>query len=65
MCSKKLRHFLVYFSITDKLVFEEYRCMSEKWQRSQFPKWKCAFCNSYFRTEEEKDRHVEEVHPDH
>ena len=39
--------------------------MSEKWQGSQFLKWKCAFCNSYFRTKEEKDRHVEEVHPDH
>jgi hypothetical protein len=38
---------------------------STGWDNSHPLKFKCTFCNLYFRTEEEKKRHIEEKHSDY
>lgn len=40
---------------------------STGWEDSHPLKFKCTFCNLYFRTEEEeeKKRHIEEKHSDY
>jgi hypothetical protein len=38
---------------------------STGWEDSHPLKFKCTFCNLYFRTEEEKERHIEEKHSDY
>jgi hypothetical protein len=38
---------------------------STGWDNSHPLRFKCTFCNLYFRTEEEKEKHVEEKHSDY
>lgn len=38
---------------------------STGWDNSHPLKFKCTFPNLYFRTEEEKKRHIEEKHSDY
>jgi len=35
---------------------------STGWHNAYPLKFKCSFCNLYFRTEEEKNKHIEEKH---
>jgi hypothetical protein len=43
----------------------ESRMSSTGWDNSHPLRFKCTFCNLYFRTEEEKEKHVEEKHSDY
>ena len=43
----------------------ESRMSSTGWDNSHPLGFKCTFCNLYFRTEEEKEKLVEEKHSDY
>jgi len=38
---------------------------STGWENSHPLEFKCSFCNLYFRTEEEKNKHIEDKHSDY
>jgi uncharacterized C2H2 Zn-finger protein len=38
---------------------------SSGWNDSHPLPIKCTFCNLYFKTEQEKDKHIEEAHSDY
>lgn len=35
------------------------------WDNSHPLKYKCTFCNTYFKTDEERKKHQEEAHSDY
>lgn len=38
---------------------------SSGWDNSHPLKFKCTFCGAYFKTQKERQKHVEEVHSDY